>query len=250
MSSQRGMTTSGGARGPGRGARSRGARRRAVALLACLPFVLASCSSGSDQDATSGTATSPNDAESVSSQTSGPGASGTDTGNTPAGSATGGATTQTCDTTGFATSVPGDTALSRLIVSGARVGQQSCVDRFVIDMSGDPSITPGYQVRYVPQVLQEGSGKPIALRGAAFLHVGVGAPASDQAGQATYLPPNRAELADVSGYNAFRQVAWAGSFEGTTTFGIGLREQLPFKVSVLTEDGRTRLVLDVAHAAS
>ena len=84
----------------------------------------------------------------------------------------------------------------------------------------------------------------------AFLHVGVGAPSSDQAGQATYVPANRAEVADVSGYNAFRQVAWAGSFEGMTTFGIGVREQLPFKVSVLTEDGRTRLVLDVAHAAS
>lgn len=245
MNSQRSMTTSGGARGPRRGTRS-----RAVALLACLPFVLAACSSGSDPETTSGTATSPNDAQGANSQTAGPGASGTDGGTAPAGSATGGARTQACDTTGFATSVPGDTALSRLIVSNARVGQQSCVDRFVIEMSGDPSITPGYQVRYVPQVLQEGSGTVVPLRGRAFLHVGVGAPSSDQAGQATYVPANRAEVADVSGYNAFRQVAWAGSFEGMTTFGIGVREQLPFKVSVLTEDGRTRLVLDVAHAAS
>ncbi len=237
MSPQRGMTTAGRAGGPRRSVRSKG-----VALLASLPFLLAACSSGGDGEATSGTATSP-----AGTQTSTSPAPEQEPSTNGGGTTTVGATSQVCDTTGFATSVPGSTALSRLIVSDARVGQQGCFDRFVIEMSGDASITPGYQVRYTPQVVQEGSGTPIPLRGGAFLHVGVGAPASDQTGQPTYVPPNRTELADVSGYSAFRQVAWAGSFEGMTTFGIGVREQLPFKVSVLTEDGRTRMVLDVAH---
>ena len=32
--------------------------------------------------------------------------------------------------------------------------------------------------------------------------------------------------------------------------GIGVREQLPFKVSIVEEAGKTRLVLDVAHNAT
>jgi hypothetical protein len=48
-------------------------------------------------------------------------------------------------------------------------------------------------------------------------------------------------------------VVSAGSFEGYTTFGIGVRARLPFRVFVL--DGRgsggpnvgSRLVVDIAH---
>jgi hypothetical protein len=44
-------------------------------------------------------------------------------------------------------------------------------------------------------------------------------------------------------------VASAGSFEGVTNVGLGLRARLPFRVFTLSGPGSTtRLVIDVAHA--
>ena len=52
----------------------------------------------------------------------------------------------------------------------------------------------------------------------------------------------------MAGYSTFRQVAWAGSFEGQTTVGLGVRARLPFRVFALTGPGTgSRLVIDVAH---
>ena len=47
---------------------------------------------------------------------------------------------------------------------------------------------------------------------------------------------------------AFRQVAWAGSFEGYSSLGLGVRARLPFRVFALDgPDAGSRLVVDVAH---
>jgi hypothetical protein len=52
----------------------------------------------------------------------------------------------------------------------------------------------------------------------------------------------------VTGFRTFRQVVSAGSFEGITTIGRGLRAKRPFRVLVLSGPGRGwRLVIDVAH---
>ncbi|MGM1058153.1 AMIN-like domain-containing (lipo)protein, partial [Saccharothrix sp. Mg75] len=59
----------------------------------------------------------------------------------------------------------------------------------------------------------------------------------------TYSPANRSELVDVTGYATFRQAAWAGSFEGRSTIGLGTRALLPFRVFTLPG----RVVVDVAH---
>ena len=59
---------------------------------------------------------------------------------------------------------------------------------------------------------------------------------------------NKSELTDVTGYQTFRQVAWAGSFEGYSSLGLGVRARLPFRVQTLPGPGAgSRLVLDVAH---
>jgi hypothetical protein len=50
-------------------------------------------------------------------------------------------------------------------------------------------------------------------------------------------------LVNVTGFSTFRQVAWAGSFEGQTTVGLGVRARLPFRVFTLPG----RVVVDVAH---
>ncbi|MFI0412342.1 hypothetical protein [Actinomadura sp. 3N508] len=120
-----------------------------------------------------------------------------------------------------------------------RTGQQSCYDRLVIEVDGTAF---GHLVGYVDEVVQEGSGKPVPLRGSAKLRIIV------QAATAPGFPATSPELANVSGYRTFRQVAGAASFESQTTIGVGVRARLPFRVLTLPRDGGgTRLVVDVAH---
>lgn len=138
-----------------------------------------------------------------------------------------------------------DPAMSQAKVVNIRTGQHYCFDRLVIDLNGPVA---GYTVRYVPQVSQDGSGLLVPLRGQAFIQLAVNAPAYDDGGQPTYTPANRGEVSNVGGYQTFRQVAWAGSFEGYTTLGIGVRARLPFRVFALPgPDAGSRLVVDVAH---
>ncbi|MGO4585624.1 hypothetical protein AB4Z38_17350 [Arthrobacter sp. 2RAF6] len=136
-------------------------------------------------------------------------------------------------------------ALTQAQVVNVRTGQQICFDRLVIDLNG---AVAGYSIRYVPQVLHDGSGLPVELRGNAFLQVTVNAPAYNSGGNATYNPADKNELTNVSDYKTFRQVAYAGSFEGYTSLGLGLRARLPFRVFTLAGPGTgSRLVIDVAH---
>jgi hypothetical protein len=116
----------------------------------------------------------------------------------------------------------------------------------VIDIKGKAA---GYNVRYVSKVVQDGSGQPIKLRGGAFLQVTANSASYDNAtGRATFAPANRSEVTNVSKYQTFRQVAWAGSYEGYTTLGLGVRARLPFNVHTLPGPGDgSKLVIDVAH---
>lgn len=138
-----------------------------------------------------------------------------------------------------------DRAMIQSQVVNVRTGQHYCFDRLVIDLNGPAA---GYNVRYVPRVGQDGSGHLVPLRGQAFLHVTVNAPAYDENGNSTYNPADRNELSNVGGYQTFRQVAWAGSFEGVSSLGLGVRARLPFRVFTLPgPDTGSRLVVDVAH---
>ncbi|MDT0170621.1 hypothetical protein [Pseudarthrobacter sp. BRE9] len=155
------------------------------------------------------------------------------------------ATTSYCGLT-WGSLMKTDGALSTAPVTNIRTGQHYCFDRLVVDLGSGPA--PGYSVRYVGQVIEDGSGKVVPTRGGARLQVVVKAPAYDGNGQPTYTPADKAELSNVSGYQTFRQVVWAGSFEGQTSLGLGVRARLPFRVFTLdgTASGH-RLVVDVAH---
>ncbi|MFF2085170.1 hypothetical protein ACFVVM_15445 [Nocardia sp. NPDC058176] len=130
-------------------------------------------------------------------------------------------------------------------VGNVRAGRHDCFDRLVIDLTGPAR---GYWVAYVDRVTQDGSGDPVPLRGGAFLRVMVQAPSYDEDGNSTYNPANRTELVNTSGYQTFRQAAWAGSFEGQSGLGLGVRARLPFRVMTLDGPGAGgRVVIDVAH---
>ena len=139
----------------------------------------------------------------------------------------------------------------REVLNDVRAGRHACFDRLVLDLGGQDTTFRSYDVRYVPVVRADGSGDLVPVRGAADLQIIVRAPAHDDRGNPTFLPANRREVVDVTGFSTFRQVAYAGSFEGSTTLALGVRARLPFRVFTLAgtpnSDDTPRLVIDVAH---
>lgn len=129
-------------------------------------------------------------------------------------------------------------------LTAVRTGRHACFDRLVIDHDGDPA---GYRVEYVDRLTADGSGNSIAIEGGAILRIVTTAPGYDADGRAT-IDPGGVDATDVGGYQTFRDVGWAGSFEGQTTIGLGVRARLPFRVFSLDGPGDgSRLVIDVAH---
>jgi hypothetical protein len=130
----------------------------------------------------------------------------------------------------------------------ARAGQHACFDRLVIDLNGYGTAATGYDVRYVDQVTQDGSGHVVPLRGGAKVQIMIKAPAHDPSGELVWDFDRPNEAVDVTGFSTFRQVAYAGSFEGQTTIGLGVRARLPMRVFRLDgpQTGQ-RIVIDVAH---
>lgn len=136
-----------------------------------------------------------------------------------------------------------DTSPSRIV--NLRSGRHPCFDRLVVDLDGP---APGYIVQYVDEVVEDGRGNVVPLRGGARLEVRVFRPAHDDMGNATYQPADRYESLAVGSYDTFRQVAFLGTFEGETQVGLGVRARLPFRVFTLAGPGAgSRLVIDVAH---
>lgn len=135
-------------------------------------------------------------------------------------------------------------------VTDVRSGRHHCFDRLVVDLGGAGEGGVGYRVEYRAHVVADGSGRRVPLRGGARLSIIVDAPTYDVDGDPTYRPADRRELVAVDGYRTFRQVAWAGTFEGQTTIGLGVRARLPLRVFVLRDPDGSRLVIDVAHTWS
>jgi hypothetical protein len=100
--------------------------------------------------------------------------------------------------------------------------------------------TPGYDVRYVRRVRQDGSGRRVRLRGTKRIRVLVRDARGHTQSGANLLP----RVLDPLCPN-LRQVKDAGDFEGLVTLGLGLRRKTSFRVFRLTAP--TRIVVDIAH---
>ncbi|MBY8874200.1 hypothetical protein K7640_20435 [Micromonospora sp. PLK6-60] len=127
-----------------------------------------------------------------------------------------------------------------------RAGQQDCWDRVVFEFDG--SVT-GYSVAY-GETYTDGAGEPMSpyTAGGALLSVSLRAPAYDGSHGATVPYRVGDHAVNAFGYRTLRDVVFGGSFEGYTTFAVGVRAQLPFRVFVLAGPGtHSRIVLDVAH---
>ncbi len=143
-------------------------------------------------------------------------------------------------------------AMAQGPLTGARVGRHDCFDRLVFDLASAPA--PGYNVRYIdPPYRAEGSGAPLLVAGGAVMQITVHAPAYDANGNST-VPWSgtavvvRPDQFQAAGYRTFKDLVWGGTFEGYSSFGLGVRARLPFRVFQLDgPGGGTRLVVDVAH---
>ena len=130
-----------------------------------------------------------------------------------------------------------------------RSGQHDCYDRVVFDVNSADTV--GYHVRYVDIVHADGSDEPVPVAGDAALEIIVHAPdfASASSGHQPWRDPWKVgeTLLDPRGWKALNAVKFAGSFEGQTTFAVGVDARVPFRVHALPDDAVTHVVLDIAH---
>ncbi len=132
-------------------------------------------------------------------------------------------------------------SLSAAPLIASRTGQHSCWDRVVFEFAGSAA---GYRASYASEVYTQG-GQPMSSRtaGGALINVTLLESAN------TYPHATFDHVANVSGYRTLRDVVYGGSFEGYTTFAVGVRARLPMRVFVLSGPGtHSRIVIDVAHA--
>ncbi len=137
-------------------------------------------------------------------------------------------------------------SLSSAPLVDVRTGRHDCFDRVVFEFAGPVN---GYAVTY-GETWTEGEGLALSpyTAGPELLRVSLRAPAYDDGHVATVPYRVGEHTANVLRYPTLRDVVFAGSFEGYTTFAVGVRARLPFRVFVLTGPGtHSRIVLDVAH---
>jgi hypothetical protein len=122
------------------------------------------------------------------------------------------------------------------VLEHVRVARHPGFDRVVFEFA---SGTPAWSARYVSKVVHDGSGKPVALPGAAFLHVVFHGASIDRA------RAGGPDIVRTPRFPTLLRLKEAGDFEGVVSFGLGLRRRVGFRGFHLTSPGR--LVVDVAH---
>jgi hypothetical protein len=116
-----------------------------------------------------------------------------------------------------------------------RAAEHGRWDRTVFEFRGG---LPATTTRYVPVLVQDASGRTLAMPGRAVLSIVMRpADAHDAAGRAT------APAVLSPGLRNLMRVRRAGDFEGVVTYGLGLAQRRPFRVGTLRAP--VRVVVDV-----
>ncbi|RPF20449.1 AMIN-like domain-containing (lipo)protein [Myceligenerans xiligouense] len=130
-----------------------------------------------------------------------------------------------------------------LTVTDIRTGVHPGFDRVVFDLGGTGPGAPGWDVRYVPEALDDGSGHRVEVAGDAILQVrisGTAAPTDSGVPGADRTPIRPADT------EAVEEVLYRTWFEGYSTAFVGIDDgERPFRVFLLTDP--VRVVLDVQH---
>ena len=128
-----------------------------------------------------------------------------------------------------------------LTVVAVRAARHAGYDRVVLELAGRRPGRPGWQVRYVEEARQQGSGDLVPVRGDAVLEVlvsGIGYPFdTGQEEESDDLRP--------AGTAVVREVVLGATFEGQYEAFVGVSRRVPFRVFRLSDP--TRVVIDLAH---
>ncbi|WP_327103040.1 GerMN domain-containing protein [Nonomuraea glycinis] len=123
---------------------------------------------------------------------------------------------------------------------GVRAAHRYGLDRLVFEFRG--RVPAQRDVRYVPKLIADGSGRYVNAVGDAVLQIRFDrADGHDRHGHVTYGPTRR-----TYALPGIIQVVNAGDFEGTLTFGAALAKRVPYRVYTLTRP--SRVVVDIATA--
>lgn len=120
------------------------------------------------------------------------------------------------------TVVGANVAQARLV--GVAVRRRRAVDRIVFTFAG---AIPGYDVRYVPRAIQDGSGNLVPVRGRAVLLMRF-EPAVAHNGAGNSTSPG----AITPLFPAIRQVRRVGDFEGVVSYAAGIARKRVFHVEI------------------
>jgi hypothetical protein len=118
-----------------------------------------------------------------------------------------------------------------------RAGRHPGFDRVVFEFQG---AVPDHRIAYVDRLVEDGSGRPVSLAGAADLQVVFSGANAHRGDGAPSVGPRRFSP-DLT---AVKEVAQTGDFEAVVSYGIGLDRRRPVAVSTLS--GPSRLVIDVS----
>jgi hypothetical protein len=118
-----------------------------------------------------------------------------------------------------------------------RAGSHTGYDRVVFEFRG---AVPEHRIRYVDQLVEDGTGDPVSVAGAADLEVVFeGANAHEEDGSPTISPRRFSP-----GLPAVKEIAQLGDFEAVVSYGIGVDQRRPIQVSTLSNP--SRLVVDIS----
>jgi hypothetical protein len=118
-----------------------------------------------------------------------------------------------------------------------RAGGHAGFDRVVFEFRG---AVPEHRVQYVDQLVEDGTGDPVSVAGAANLEVVFeGANAHEENGS-----PTLTRRRFSPGLPAVKEIAQLGDFEAVVSYGIGVDRRRPIEVSTLSSP--SRLVIDIA----
>ena len=136
----------------------------------------------------------------------------------------------------------GTAPAGQAVLTNVRTSGHAGFDRVVIEFAGDT--LPGWSVGYAqPPFTLDASGAPVAVAGQAFLHLRLD-PATEidpATGHPSYTGGSRVP---GSGTADVIECVNNGDFEGVVSWVIGLHQQAPFTVHVLSSPAR--IVIDIA----
>lgn len=115
----------------------------------------------------------------------------------------------------------------------------------------------GFHAQYVAEVLAQGSGEPLTLKGKYKLEVNLGVPAHDENYVPTYpgtydqplvTVAKDGKIVPVTAGKRIKHTVWGATYEGITQVGLGLNKKCPFRVLVLRASKQeVRVAVDVKH---